>query len=103
MGDQTDLHQEDVSEKPDKKDGKTIAYRGKNAPDPNDNYDITGPIDPKREQTAPVNPVGQIPKSILSKIEKELLDGDPEKVDKLRSLLETDIGKTDTKENKRKK
>ena len=39
---------------------------------------------------------GPTPESILSKIEKELLDGDPEKVDKLRSLLETDIGKTDT-------
>jgi len=73
-------------------DGKTIAYRGKNAPNPNDNYDITGPIDPKREKTAPANPVGQVPQSMIKRIEKEILDGDPEKIDKLRSLLETDVG-----------
>ena len=73
-------------------DGKTVAYRGKNAPDPNDNYDITGPIDPKQEKRAPANPVGQVPQSMIKRIEKEILDGDPEKIDKLRSLLESDVG-----------
>ena len=89
-------HLEDQLGSPDsiipKEDKKTIAYRGKNAPDPNDNYDITGPIDPKRDKTAPANPVGQVPQSMIDRIEKEILDGDPEKIDKLRSLLETDVG-----------
>ena len=29
---------------------------------------------------------------MIKRIEKEILDGDPEKIDKLRSLLESDVG-----------
>jgi hypothetical protein len=76
----------------DDNSNKTTAYRGKNAPNPNDNFDITGPIDPKRDKIAPSNPIGQVPKSVISRIEKELLGDDPKKIERLKSLLETDIG-----------
>ena len=71
---------------------RDTAYRGKNAPNPNDNFDITGPIDPKQDKRAPANPVGQVPQSVISRIEKEILDGDPEKIERLKSILETDFG-----------
>jgi hypothetical protein len=73
----------DVKERP-------TAYRGKNAPDPNDNFDITGPIDAGDPKASTKNPAGQVPISVIKRIEKELLNDDPDKIDKLRALLETD-------------
>lgn len=47
------------------------AYRGKNAPNPNDNYDITGPIKNEEPQKTKAVPK-QVPKSINQNIRKDL-------------------------------
>jgi hypothetical protein len=97
---QDEKPQLDLQNKPKDNDmERPTAYRGKNAPDPNDNFDITGPIDPMQSKRAPANPTGQIPQSVLSRIEKEILDGDPKKIDKLKSILETDFGEEEKRKD----
>ena len=63
------------------------AYRGRNAPDPNDNLDITGPIqnsEPKKTNHVPK----QVPNALNSKIKQEL--DRKASIDRIKKLLDGD-------------
>jgi hypothetical protein len=63
----------------------TTAYRGKNAPNPNDNYDITGPITNSDPQKT-ANVAKTVPASVNNDLASMLDSDDPNRKDKFRKL-----------------
>lgn len=64
---------------------KPTAYRGKNAPNPNDNYDITGPIsnaDPQKTKSVSKT----VPASVNNDLKDKLNSSDPNRKNTFRNL-----------------